>query len=97
MDALFKQIRESASPAVWSKGVELARQDSVTGEEHGDEVKLRILTKSGVSPTVTLVPAEEDWHCTCGDDEDPCAHVAAAVIAWKRAREQGRQASQEQA
>ncbi|MCX6104580.1 MAG: DEAD/DEAH box helicase [Proteobacteria bacterium] len=96
MDALFKQIRESASPAVWSKGVELARQDSVTGEEHGDEVKLRILTKTGVSPTVTLVPAEEDWHCTCGDDEDPCAHVAAAVIAWKRAREQGRPLPQSQ-
>ena len=96
MDSLFRQIRESASPAVWSKGVELARQDSVTGEEHDDEVKLRVLSKTGVSPTVTLVPAEEDWHCTCGDDEDPCAHVAAAVIAWKRAREQGRPLPQSQ-
>ena len=90
MDDLFRQIRANATPAVWSKGVELARQDCVTGERHDDELKLRVQVKSGVSPTVTLVPDEEDWHCTCGGDDDPCAHIVAAVIACKRAEEQGK-------
>ncbi len=89
MDGIFKQIRACASPATWSKGVELARQDAVTGEQVDDEIKLHVVGANGISPTVTLVPEDEDWHCTCGSDEDPCAHVTAAVIAWKRARESG--------
>jgi len=93
LESFFKRIREEAGPALWSKGVELARLDAVTGDgEQGGELKLRVLNKSGgVSPIVTLAIGDGDWHCSCGGDDDPCAHVVAAVIALKRAREAGKE------
>jgi len=88
---LFRAVRESCTPAVWSRGVESARQEAVTGDrESADEIILRVLVPGkGVSPTVSLYPEECDWQCSCGDDDDPCGHVAAAVIALRRAKEQG--------
>ena len=93
MEAYFKLIRDEAGAAIWSQGVELARLDRVTGDsQQGGDIKLRVLNKSGsISPMVTLTIADSDWHCTCGGEDDPCAHVAAAVIALKRAREAGKE------
>ena len=34
-------------------------------------------------------PEDEDWECTCRGQDDPCEHVAAAVIALRRARKAG--------
>ena len=34
-----------------------------------------------IAPTVTLYLEEQEWSCDCGGRVDPCAHVAAAVIA----------------
>lgn len=91
MDILFKKVRAQSGPAVWSKGVELARLDGVTGDQESpEEMRLRVVTREGgLSVTVSLYPEDLDWHCTCHDDDDPCAHVAAAVIAWRRAHERG--------
>ncbi|MEN8158637.1 MAG: SWIM zinc finger family protein, partial [Myxococcota bacterium] len=92
MDALFEKVREEATRGAWSAGVELARAGAVQGErEAEDEVVLRVQPRSGVvSPSVVLLLEDLAWECDCRDDDDPCAHVAAAVIALRRARREGR-------
>ena len=84
-------MRESCSRGIWSSGVELVRAGAVSGEaDAGAELTLRVSTRGGlVAPTVTLYPADSEWACDCASPEDPCVHVAAAVIALKRARESG--------
>lgn len=89
---LFEAIRAAASPAAWSRGVELARAEAVHGEQASQqEVVLRVATRGGlISPTVTLFPADADWDCECRAREEVCEHVAAAIIALRRARSEGR-------
>ncbi len=89
---LLKSIRESTSPGTWSRGVQLVRAEAVIGEEDdGDEIALRVATKGGlVSPQVVLFPDDLDWTCECNSREDACAHVAAAAIALKQARDAGK-------
>ncbi len=92
MDALFEKVRLEATRAAWSAGVELARAGAVQGERESDqEVVLRVQPRSGVvHPSVLLLPEDLAWECDCRDEDDPCAHVAAAVIALRRARREGR-------
>ncbi len=91
MQALFDTIRAQASRAAWSQGVELARSGAVQGErESAHEVVLRVRPLAGVvHPTVLLFPEDEAWECDCGGEDDPCAHVAAAVIALRAAKKDG--------
>ncbi len=72
--------------------MELARTEAVVGEHADqDEIVLRVRTPgSVVHPTVVLYPEDREWECNCGGDEDPCAHVAAAAIAMRRVRLEGR-------
>jgi superfamily II DNA or RNA helicase len=90
-NALFDAVRESCSRGTWSSGVELARAGAVTEQEAaGSEVTLRVQVPGRlVAPAVTLLPDDAEWSCDCDGAEDPCVHVAAAVIAWKRSRESG--------
>jgi SNF2 family DNA or RNA helicase len=37
-----------------------------------------------VSPRVRLWPLDLDWQCDCGEKEDPCVHVVAAIQAQKQ-------------
>ena len=92
MQALFDAVRQRASRAAWSRGVELARAGAVQGErESPSEVVLRVRPPAGVvHPTVLLLPADEAWECDCGGEDDPCAHVAAAVIALRAAAREGK-------
>ncbi len=89
--ALFEAVRAACSPGAWSRGVELTRASAVIGERGGeDEVVFRVSIRGGmISHTVRLFPEEADWECQCGSHEDACEHAAAAVIAWRRAREEG--------
>lgn len=87
VNELFKTIQEACLPAIWSQGVTLTRsgavfvQDSATPEE----IVLRVVSSTRpVSPRVTLALKDLDWYCDCGDRNDPCAHVAGAVIAAKK-------------
>ncbi len=93
MEDLFEAIRENASKDAWSRGVELARQDAVTGDRSSDdEIVLRVLDrKTGVSAVITLLPHDLDWNRDCACKIDPCPHVTAAIIALKRAQEQGQE------
>lgn len=83
--SLFEAVQNACLPGVWSKGVTLSREKAVIedyrtpGEVH---LRVRIMHRT-VAPRVTLWPDEEDWYCDCGDRNDPCLHVAAAVVALK--------------
>ncbi len=96
-DPLFDAVREACSPATWSRGVELVRAEAVIAEPVIDEkrregpITLRVATLAGlVSHVVTLRPERLEWECDCAGRDDACEHAAAAVIALRRAREQGR-------
>jgi hypothetical protein len=91
MDALFEAVREECERAVWSRGVELVRQGAVHAQSSSEaEVVMRVEGRAGRAvPAVRLRPGDVSWECDCDGPDDPCEHVAAAVIAWRRAREAG--------
>jgi superfamily II DNA or RNA helicase len=88
---LFGAVREACKPAQWSRGIELARGGSVFLDRRDDEEAVfRIASGSSpVARTVSLYLDDGTWDCGCGSPGDACEHVAAAVITWKRASEQG--------
>ena len=92
MQALFDAVRQACSPHVWSRGVEYTRANAVLSERaDGEEVVFKVVTQDkAVQPTVTLWPDDEDWLCDCDHHEAVCAHVAAAVIAFRRAGQEGK-------
>ncbi|HXV36964.1 MAG TPA: DEAD/DEAH box helicase [Myxococcota bacterium] len=91
VQTLFEAVREACSSSAWSRGVELSRADCATGERvDRKEIAIRISTRGGlVCPLVTLYPADDDWDCECDSRENPCEHVAAAVIALRKAHQEG--------
>ncbi len=93
LQSLFEAIRGAASSQSWSRGVELARSDAVSGErDAGDEIALRVAARGGLlsSPLALLYPEEDAWDCDCNSRDEVCEHVCAAVIALRRARSEGR-------
>ena len=96
MQALFEEIRENCSPAIWSRGVELSRAGAVITEaSDDDEIVLKVANRHNMTyATVTLWPADEDWLCDCKSAEPACAHVAAAAIALRQADRRGDAAPQ---
>ena len=93
MQSLFEAVRESASRREWSRGVELARAGAVIAERiDAREAHLRVAEPGRpVARLVTLILDADAWSCDCPGPEDPCEHVAAAVIALRRARDEGRE------
>jgi len=83
MAALFEIVRKACLPAVWSQGVKLARAGAVSRDaSSADSEAFRVAAPGHViAPSVTLYPTHGEWTCDCGGKLDPCAHVAAAVIA----------------
>ena len=92
MQELFEAVREACSRATWSKAVELTRAATIVGESADEEHAVLRVTPPGAiaGRTVTLYLADAEWSCDCGGDEDPCEHVAAAAIALRRARQEGK-------
>ncbi len=93
IEGLFEAVREACPSAVWSRGVSLSRGDGVGIEDESeDELLLRVATTGRlVAELVHLFPEDEDWSCECPSAADVCEHVAAAVIALKKAQEEGRE------
>ena len=96
VEQIFKAVRESCSPAQWSRGVELYRAGVVfLDRETEDETIFRIVSRGGmVSRSVTFFLDDDDWDCGCESPDMGCEHVAAAVITWKRAAESGKELSE---
>ncbi|HVZ37085.1 MAG TPA: SWIM zinc finger family protein, partial [Polyangiaceae bacterium] len=91
IEETFKAIRQACSAHTWSKAVELVRASAVAGvSEDADEIVCRVRTpERAVAPTVTLYPEDEEWDCNCESKAPCCEHVAAAVIAARRAQQEG--------
>ncbi len=91
MEDWFREIREASHRTTWSRGVEIARAERVRAVEQGPErVLLTIRAAPGErAPRVELLPPVAGWDCDCDHPEDPCEHVAAAAIAWRKACEAG--------
>jgi hypothetical protein len=83
---LQSALQEAALPGVWTKGINLAKDAVFYLEaESPTEILLRY-HKPPVSPKVTLWPKEDDWHCDCGDRNDPCVHAVAGMLVYKDGR-----------
>ena len=93
MQSLFEAIQEASERPIWSKGVQLTRNNAVTIEEREDEcITLRVETQGGlglVAPQVSLYPGDEDWECSCAGADDPCEHVIASIIALRQSKKTG--------
>lgn len=89
----FEAVRSAAPKPLWSLGVKIAREQGVVCEKRTpSEILLRVATEGrALSATVQLWPEDEDWHCDCGRATAACEHVAASVIALRRAEEQGQE------
>lgn len=83
LEDLLAAVRQACLPGLWSQGVKLAREGAVFREAvREDSTVVRVRAPGlAVAPTVTLYPKDGEWTCDCGGKLDPCAHVAAAVIA----------------
>ncbi len=90
MTSTFEAVRKACSPHLWSRGIELVRAEAVIGERaEPDEVAVRVATRGGmIARSVRLFLDDAQWECTCG--AAICEHAAAAVIALKRAHDEGR-------
>jgi superfamily II DNA or RNA helicase len=91
MEELFKAVRGACSAGTWSQAVELVRLFSVNGESvNDDEIVCRVKVPGRVVPrTVQLYPNDEEWACDCDSRAPCCEHVAASVIAVRKARAAG--------
>ncbi len=92
MEPLFSNIRKACPPAVWSKGVELARREVAVGKSRTPhEIEMHLMLPGAVSAlTVVLYPEDGEWSCDCNSPHDACAHVACAVISLKNAEQENR-------
>jgi len=92
---LFEAIRRACGANTWSRGVELARDGCVAGDagsdgDGRDELRLSVRVPGRtVAASTVLYPDDEEWECDCGSAAEACEHVAAAVIAVRRARQRG--------
>jgi superfamily II DNA or RNA helicase len=91
MQAVFEAIRKACLPGIWSQGVKLARENAVSsGAGTAHELTFRVrATGHAIAYTVTLYVEGPEWACDCDGKTDPCAHVAAAIIASSQASERG--------
>ncbi|MBN1605415.1 MAG: DEAD/DEAH box helicase [Polyangiaceae bacterium] len=83
MDRLFTAVRKACRPGLWSQGVGMVREQAVVIESSTpEEVVARVKAPGrAIASTTVLYPADGEWTCDCAAQFDPCAHVAAVVIA----------------
>lgn len=93
LQEIFEAVREEASRHGWSRGVELARGRAVALEASTEtSLTLRVSAPGErVGRSVSLDLDGCDWSCDCPSSDGACMHVAAAVIAAKRAFEEGKE------
>lgn len=84
--SLHSSLQSAALPGVWSKGVNLSKESTFYLEAESETEILLRYHKPPVSPKVTLWPQEEDWHCDCGDRNDPCVHAVAGFLTYRDGR-----------
>jgi superfamily II DNA or RNA helicase len=99
MDNILELVRELVTPSNWSRGVELARNGNFyqdPGTPVGESIFRVVQGPRDRIVTVTLYPNDELWRCDCAQEEDPCRHVVATILAIKQGKvsEQSKDSSQ---
>lgn len=91
LDAIFEAVKEAGGPAIWNRGVTLARSGfSLVPTADPEEIQVQLAPQGGlIAPKVTLWPRDEEWACGCRTSAEICHHVVAAVIALKQAQKDG--------
>jgi superfamily II DNA or RNA helicase len=76
-------VRAEATERTWSQGVQLTRDQRVTGmRRSGDEVEYDVRVPGRPTPChVILNERHGEWECDCPSKESVCSHVVAAVLA----------------
>lgn len=83
LSSLQLALQKAALPGIWARGISLAKDGTFYLEnESATEILLRY-HKPPVSPKITLWPEESDWHCDCGDRNDPCVHSIAGFLCYR--------------
>jgi superfamily II DNA or RNA helicase len=92
MQELFDAVRAASPPGLWSKAVELVRHFAVTQQSAGaGDLVCRVRVTDQVIPaTVHLYLEDAEWDCDCPSKAPCCEHVAAAVIAARKAKAEGK-------
>jgi superfamily II DNA or RNA helicase len=85
---LVDALRKAALPAIWSRGVSLARSSQVGLEARGQkDIELKVRTPGRAAALgVTLYPLDAEWSCECPSRVDPCEHVVGAAL-WLQQNE----------
>jgi SNF2-related domain/Helicase conserved C-terminal domain len=85
LQKFFQTIQKASLPGIWTKAIALARDNLVQIDSWtGNEVVLKVRSPDkAVSLKVNLWLDDEDYFCDCEGRVEPCAHVAAAVVALK--------------
>jgi superfamily II DNA or RNA helicase len=80
-------VRAEATERTWTQGVQLARDQRVTGKAtSGGELEFAVRVPTKPTPFhVVLNPTHEEWECDCPSKESVCSHVVAAVLATEQA------------
>ena len=88
---ILDAVRKATRDDIWSRGVQLAREDRVLAvSQDEDEIVLSVVPPGRARPaTVHLWPGDSDWSCDCPATLRPCLHIAAAAIALRRVKESG--------
>jgi superfamily II DNA or RNA helicase len=83
---LFKIIRENCNPRTWSEAVTLVRMNKIfLNQKDVNSISFFATDPStAVTYNVGLHLSDGDWTCDCHLEQDPCCHVAGAVIALKQ-------------
>lgn len=92
MQGLFEAVRAACATGTWSKAIELVRHFAVTQQSAENGViscRVRLLNRA-IPAEVHLYPEDAEWDCDCESRAPCCEHVAAAVIAIKRAQTEGK-------
>src|SRR5512145_775435 len=92
MQELFESVRAACPTGIWSKAVDLVRLFAVTQQSaDSTQITCRVRRADRAIPaTVQLYPDDAEWDCDCESRAPCCEHVAAAIIALRKAGAEGR-------
>ncbi|MDP3274753.1 MAG: DEAD/DEAH box helicase [Deltaproteobacteria bacterium] len=77
-------IQRRCNVRLYQEGERLAAGVLISRQDHDECVLAVPAPHYEVPPTVALYFETLEWSCDCGSELDPCAHVAASVIALQR-------------
>ncbi len=78
---LLERVRSSVGVAAWVRGTDYGARATLAFAERRADRETWMVRGSASAPflAVVLYPRDESWECSCGADDETCAHVIAVV------------------